>query len=117
MTSSPQQQVIELQRRVSRGFARIKVILDKKPHYEVPQTPTYTGVESLKNNKAAILTVFVRLPGDSSTGRPTPGRTGLCFGSTLVRMNSSKSSRSKEARRRGRERSAADAVSPSTAEV
>lgn len=54
------------------------------------QNPSYVGVEACRDDKAAALSLLVQLPGDPKTGRPSHGRTGLCLGSTLVYVNSSK---------------------------
>lgn len=85
-----QAQYIELQRRVSRPFAKVKLVIDQKVDVNAPQHPSYAGVETCRDNKAAILTLFVRQPGEGRRGRPPPGRTGLSFGSTLVKVNPSK---------------------------
>ena len=37
-------------------------------------------------NKAAIVSVLVQLPGNMENGRPRQGQTGVCFGSALVRI-------------------------------
>ena len=85
-----QAQFIELQRRVSRPFAKVKLVIDQKVDVNAPQHPSYVGVETCRDSKGAILTLFVRQPGEGRRGRPPPGRTGLSFGSTLVRVNPSK---------------------------
>ena len=96
-----QAQYIELQRRVARPFARVKAVIQPvpPPTPDSPppsQHPTYVGVETCRDGKAAILSLFVRLPGDHKTGRPCPGRSGLAVGSTLVNVNpSSKKSKDK----------------------
>lgn len=84
-----QQQYIELRRRVSRPFARMKLVVTK-PDFEEPQSPGYTAVETLKSGKTAVLSLLVRLPGNQEGGHAEPGRSGLCVGSTLVRVNPSK---------------------------
>lgn len=87
-----QAQYIELQRRVARPFARIKTIINSPPvptdAPSPPQHPSYVAVETCRSGKAAILSLFIRLPGDQKTGRPCPGRSGLAIGSTLVGVNS-----------------------------
>ena len=92
-----QQQYIELQRRVARPFARMKLQIEKlysDPDDEYhPQNASYIGVETCKDNKAAILSLFIRLPGNQTTGRPVVGRSGLCVGSTMVKVNPSRKSK------------------------
>ena len=90
-----QAQHIEMQRRVRRPFARIKAIVDSPPKAKAKQTASYVAVETVSDAKAAILTVLVRLPSESTTGHPKPNRTGICFGSTFVRMNPPKKKRTK----------------------
>lgn len=103
---SLQQQYIELQRRVARPFARIRAVIepvqvptpDSPPP---PQHPSYVGVETCRSGKAAVLSLFVRLPGNHKTGKPCAGRSGLAVGSTLVNVNSSsKKDKSKKKSRR-----------------
>eukprot|EP00731_Ephydatia_muelleri_P020317 Em0013g44a len=84
------QQYVELQRRVSRPFARVKLEIDKTSQLSAPQMASYAAVEILRDGRAGILTVFVKLPGNQSTNKPNPGRTGICLGSTLVKLNPSK---------------------------
>lgn len=92
-----QRQYIELQRRVARPFARMKLQIEKlyrDPDDEYqPQNASYIGVETCRDNKAAILSLFIRLPGNQTTGRPIVGRSGLCVGSTMVKVNPSKKSK------------------------
>ncbi len=87
-----QAQYAELQRRVARPFARIKTIISPVPPPTAdsppPQHPSYVAVETCRSGKAAVLSLFIRLPGDHKTGRPCPGRSGLAIGSTLVGVNS-----------------------------
>ena len=90
-----QQQYIELQRRVARPFAKIMVLLDRQTAAQVceekkEQYPSYVAVETCKNEKAAILSLLVRLPGDHKTGLPSLGRTGICLGSTMVHVSNKK---------------------------
>ena len=77
---------------MARPFARIKTIINPIPIPEdtpsPPQHPSYVAVETCRSGKAAVLSLFVRLPGDHKTGRPSPGRSGLAIGSTLVGVNS-----------------------------
>ncbi len=54
------------------------------------QYPSYVAVETCKDEKAAILSMFVRLPGEQKTGLPSLGRTGLCLGSTVVHVSNKK---------------------------
>ena len=85
-----QQQYADFQRRVSRPFARVKLEIDKSSHPSAPQMASYAAVEILRDGRAGILTVFVKLPGNQSTSKPNPGRTGICLASTLVKLNPSK---------------------------
>lgn len=82
---------------MARPFARMKLQIDKlntESGNEIqPQNASYVGVETCRDNKAAILSLFIRLPGNQATGRPVMGRSGLCVGSTLVRVNPSKKSK------------------------
>lgn len=96
------QQYIELQRRVRRPFSRVKLVVNQRQEQDTPQFPSYAGVETCRDNRAAVLSLFVRLPGDNKTGRPVPGRTGICCGSTLVKVNPSKGKQKKRERERGR---------------
>ena len=73
-----------------RPFARIKTVIEKRLEPRGRQQASYVAVETCKDTKAAVLTLLVRLPGNHETGYPSPGRTGVCFGSTIVKMNSSK---------------------------
>ena len=43
-------------------------------------------MEPLVDNKAAVVSVLVQLPGNTENGRPRQGQTGVCFGSALVRI-------------------------------
>ncbi len=87
-----QAQYAEMRRRVARPFARIKTIINPVPvptdSPSPPQHPSYVAVETCRSGKAAMLSLFIRLPGDHKTGRPCPGRSGLAIGSTLVGVNS-----------------------------
>ena len=69
-----------------------KLYKDPVDEYQ-PQNASYVGVETCRDNKAAILSLFIRLPGNQTTGRPTVGRSGLCVGSTVVKVNPSKKSK------------------------
>ena len=79
---------------MARPFARIKLHVEKlNPKTTDPvksQDASYVGVETLRDSKAAILSLFIHLPGDLDTGLPVLGRSGICVGSTLVKVNSSK---------------------------
>lgn len=94
ITFYQQQQYIELQRRVARPFARIMLKVETTPVSTTPlpaeQSPSYVGVEACRDDKAAVLSLLVQLPRDHKTGLPSHGRTGLCLGSTLVYVNSSR---------------------------
>ena len=85
----PQQQYRDLRRRVARPFSRIKIILHPRAGQKktLPNSASYVCYQSCRSKKAAILTTFIHLPGDSADGRPSPGRTGLCLGTALVRLN------------------------------
>ena len=98
-----------------RPFARVKLVFNKSQEQDTPQFPSYAGVETCRDNRAAVLSLFVRLPGDNKTGRPVPGRTGICFGSTLVKVNPSKQSKSKQ-KKRERERGGGSSASPEAEE-
>ena len=76
-----------MQRRVRRPFARLKAVVEPKPNIHAKQNSSYVSVETCKDSKAAILSLLIRLPADKSTGKPSVNRTGVGFGSTLVRMN------------------------------
>lgn len=68
--------------------------LSTAPEDQLPAVnASYVGVETCKINKAAILSLFVRLPGNQGNGRPVVGRSGLCIGSTLVKVIPSKKSK------------------------
>lgn len=86
----------ELRRRVARPFSRIKLIVQKrlslKPPFE--QRAAHISLQSCRTSKAGILTTFIQLPGESLNGHPAPGRTGLCLGTALVKVSSSKKARS-----------------------
>lgn len=113
-----QQQYIELQRRVARPFTKVMLEVANAPVSTTPlpteQNPSYLGVEACQDDKAAVLSLLVQLPGDHGTGRPSLGRTGVCIGSTLVYVNGSKKPKKKKkanqgqngvvAGRRGRQR-------------
>ena len=79
---------------MARPFARMKLQIGKlstAPENEFQAVnASYVGVETCKINKAAILSLFVRLPGNPTNGRPVVGRSGLCIGSTLVKVSPSK---------------------------
>lgn len=101
-----QRQYIELQRRVARPFTRVMLAVENTPLSSKPalptpaeQNPSYVGVEACRDDKAAILSLMVQLPRDPKTGHPSHGRIGLCLGSTLVYINSSKKPKGK---RKGR---------------
>lgn len=98
-----------MQRRVARPFARVTLLVENQPAAKLltepkKPNPSYVAVETCKNDKAAILTLFVRLPGDHETGLPSLGRTGLCLGSAVVHVNSNKKpKKGVRQRRRGEE--------------
>ena len=82
---------------MARPFARMKLQVEKfnSEQYDVyqAQNASYVSVETCRDNKSAILSLFVRLPGNKLTGQPVMGRSGLCVGNTLVRVNPSKKSK------------------------
>ena len=93
---------------MARPFARIKLYVEKfNPKTTDPvesQDASYIGVETLRDSKAAILSLFIRLPGDEDTGLPVLGRSGICVGSTLVKVNPSKKvTESSQVKRRKKE--------------
>ena len=75
---------------MARPFSRIKLVVrqrflgQKKP---LVQNASYVSAQTCKSGKAGVLTTFIQLPGETSNGRPAPGRTGLCLGSTLVKVS------------------------------
>lgn len=80
---------------MARPFARIKLELNKLNTVTdggFQQLASYAGVETCRDNKAAILSLLVRLPGNQVTGQPVMSRPSLCVGSTLVRVNPQKKS-------------------------
>lgn len=85
---------------MARPFAKIKLQVENTPLSSSPlptdQNPSYVGVEACRDDKAAVLSLLVRLPGDHKSGRPPHGRSGLCLGSTLVYVNSSKKPKQKK---------------------
>ena len=90
MISFPtQRQYRDLRRRVARPFSRVKIILHRRAGHKKAQqnTSSYVSYQPCKSGKAAILTSFIHLPGNSADGRPAHGRTGLCLGTALVRLN------------------------------
>ena len=111
--SFSQRQYIELQRRVARPFTKIMLAVENRPltssSSSLPtpsqQNPSYVGVEACRDDKAAILSLLVQLPRDPKTGHPSHGRTGLCLGSTLVYINSSKKPKGKKKGRGQKEES------------
>ena len=100
---------------MSRPFAKLKLVISKTREQDIPQLPSYAAVETCKDNRGAVLSLCVRLPGDSKTGKPAPGRTGICFGSTLVKVNPSKRSKDKQ-KKRERQRDRGNSTSPETEE-
>ena len=84
-----------MQRRVRHPFTHIKAIVDLPPKAKAKQTASYVAVKTVNDAKAAVLTVLLRLPNNSATGHLKPNRTGICFGSTFVRMNPPKKKRTK----------------------
>lgn len=81
---------------MARPFSRIKLIVQsRQKDRKLPeQRASYVSAQTCKSGKAGILTTFIQLPGDGPSGRPAPGRTGLCVGTALVRV-------SKKSRERG----------------
>lgn len=85
---------------MARPFTKVMLAVDNTPVSTTPlpteQDPSYLGVEACRDDKAAVLSLLVQLPGDHDTGRPSIGRTGMCIGSTLVYINSSKKPKPKK---------------------
>ena len=89
--------------------------LHKDPSDEhQPQNASYIGVETCRDNKAAILSLFIRLPGNQTTGRPVVGRSGLCVGSTLVKVNPSKKSKESNKVKKRKNNGSSNAVGTNT---
>lgn len=92
---------------MARPFSRIKLIVQsRQTDRKLPeQRASYVSAQTCKSGKAGVLTTFIQLPGDGPSGRPAPGRTGLCVGTALVKV-SKRSTRNrgikgKERRREG----------------
>ncbi len=88
---------------MARPFTKVMLAVDSTPLSSSPtlptpaqQNPSYLGVEACRGDKAAILSLMVQLPRDPKTGYSSHGRTGLCLGSTLVYVNSSKKPKGKK---------------------
>lgn len=92
---------------MARPFTKIMLLIENRPSSTSPlpmeQNPSYVGVETCRDDKAAALSLFVQLPSDNKTGRPSYGRTGLCLGSSLVYVNSSKKPKQRKKSPRSRE--------------
>lgn len=99
-----QQQYRDLRRRVARPFSRIKLIVQSRQiDQKLPQQrASYVSAQTCRSGKAGVLSTFIQLPGDTPSGRPSPGRTGLCVGTALVRV--SKRSTPRERGPKGKER-------------
>ena len=95
---------------MARPFAKLKLVVDEKPELNktdsppFQQHPSYIAVETCKDSKAAVLSLFIQLPGNSETGKPGVGRSGLCIGNALVKLNSSKKHKVKSRKRKHRDR-------------
>lgn len=77
----------ELRQRISRPFTKMNVLVSSKPNMG-KQRASCIGVEPCGNGKAAVLSLLVQLPGEStSTNRPRHGQSGLCIGSALVKSS------------------------------
>lgn len=97
------QQYRDLRRRVARPFSRIKLIIRRRYPSDKPlanQNASYVSAQTCKSGKAAILTSLIQLPGDTSNGRPGPGRTGLCLGTALVKVTK-KSTKNHSSKKQG----------------
>ena len=54
----------------------------------IQQRASCIGVEPCTDGKAAVLSLLVQLPGESSsTNKPRHGQSGLCIGSALVKSS------------------------------
>ena len=54
----------------------------------IQQRASCIGVEPCSDGKAAVLSLLVQLPGESSsTNKPRHGQSGLCVGSALVKSS------------------------------
>ncbi|KAG5265473.1 hypothetical protein AALO_G00242870 [Alosa alosa] len=79
----------EMQQMASRPFASVSVALetDEEPPDliggNVRSTPKPIALEPCYGNKAAVLSIFIRLPRGSG-GVPPPGQSGFAVGSALV---------------------------------
>ena len=74
---------------MARPFSRIKlIVLRRYPPEKAPtnQNASYVSAQTCKSGKGAIITSLIQLPGNTTNGRPAPGRTGLCLGTALVRV-------------------------------
>ena len=74
---------------------RIRALAEARHDLSAKQNASYVAVETCRDTRAAVLTLLIRMPGDKATGRPSVNRTGLCFGSTLVKMNPQKKDKKK----------------------
>lgn len=93
---------------MARPFSRIKLIVQSRQmDRKLPeQRASYVSAQTCKSGKAGVLTTFIQLPGDGLSGRPAPGRTGLCVGMALVKVSKrstrERGTKGKERRRGGR---------------
>ncbi|XP_078359033.1 attractin-like protein 1 isoform X2 [Oculina patagonica] len=68
----------ERQKMASRPFAKTSILL----HFHNKSNPGPIAVETCENNKAAVLTVLMQLPGTEDGFAPI-GQSGVCFASVL----------------------------------
>ena len=99
-----QQQYRELRRRVARPFSRIKILIQKRSSLKPPfeQKAAQVSLQPCRSSKAGVATTFIQLPGEGFNGRPAPGRTGLCLGTALVKVSSSRMSKTRRGRWKSR---------------
>lgn len=85
---------------MARPFTKAMLSIPHAPVSTTPlpteHSPSYLGVEACRDEKAAVLSLVVQLPGNHETGRPSVGRTGICIGSTLVHVNGTKKPKPKK---------------------
>ena len=85
---------------MARPFTKVMLSVPHAPVSTNPlpteQDPSYLGVEACRDDKAAVLSLVVQLPGNHETGRPSMGRTAICIGSTLVHVNGTKKTKPKK---------------------
>ncbi|CAB3988893.1 Hypothetical predicted protein [Paramuricea clavata] len=83
---------VELVYMTNRPFAPVPICVDKPGHVPMKSKPSPLTTEICYGNKAAVVSVLVRLPLCAQTENST-GAAALCFGSTLVNYNEHQGSR------------------------